>query len=483
MLGEVPIRDFMAYDPGRYYWSAGLMSLWHDNSIMAWRFSLALLQAVGLFIGLSLIAHGSKKQNFLYLTLSAVTLGLCMTCREGMFNASVSLLLVGALAFLVQSPTGRRYFFAGLCIGLAAFFGRNYGVYGVVGSLGGMFWLSIKRTGGPGFVKGVATWALGIVVGFSPIIFMALLVPGFAAAFWASIRFLIKIKATNISLPITWPWQVRLHSNPVPLSNNWDWLRRLHLVSLAHVVHDALIGLFFIAIVVFGVLSIAWVIWQKIHSKPVSPALVATAFLVLPYAHYAYSRADVPHLEMALLTFLVGCFAFLATQSAKIKWPLALVLCAASLTLALPYHPGMRCLGSKRCVQVEISGNDIHVLPSTASDIRLLRKLSEQYAPNGRSFIVSPFWPGAYALLARKAPMWETYQLFSRSAVFEKAEIQRIKASNPGFALVIDLPLDGRDDLRFRSTHPLTYRYIVDNFDPIRASKKPAYLVYKAKKA
>ena len=54
-----------------------------------------------------------------------------------------------------------------------------------------MAWLNIKRSEGPGFIKGFIVWASGVTVGFAPILWMALFIPGFAAAFWESVRFLI----------------------------------------------------------------------------------------------------------------------------------------------------------------------------------------------------------------------------------------------------------------------------------------------------
>ena len=110
---------------------------------------------------------------------------------------------------------------------------------------------------------------------------------------------------------------------------------------------------------------------------------------------------------------------------------------------------------------------------------RLLSKLARQYAPDGQTFNVTPLWPGAYPLLERKSPMWEVYALFPRSQAFEQAEIERIKIANPGFAVVLDIPLDGRNELRFKNTHPLIDQYIRDNFDSLPNLSFPGIQIYK----
>jgi len=465
MLGEVPIRDFMAYDPGRYYWSAALMSLWGDNGIMPLRGAVAIFQALGLFVGLLLIANALKKHNILYTLLSAITLVVWMYPRHKLFDISLSILLIGVLAFLIQSPTNRRFVIAGLCVGLVACFGRNHGIYAVFGSLGVMLWLNINRTEGPSLIKGFALWASGVTIGFTPILLMALLLPGFAIAFWEGLSFVLARGSTNLPLPIPWPWLVNFNA-----------------VSLGQAIRGVLIGLFFIGTIAIGLLSISWVVWQKFQDKQVSPALVAASFLALPYAHYAYSRADIAHLAQGIFPLLVGCLILLSTQPTKIKWPLALMLCAASLWVMHLRLPGWNCNINKQCVNVEVSGTNLQVGRKTASRIELLRHLTDQYAPAvDQSFIVTPFWPGAYALLERKSPMWAIYALWARGDAFQEKEIERIKIANPEFIFVYDFPLDGQKVLRFQNTHHLIHRYILDHFERIPYEQNSSYQIHLSK--
>lgn len=467
LLGEVPIRDFMAYDPGRYYWSAALASLFGDNGIMSLRATVAAFQALGLFVGLFLIAQPSRlknKEDTIFLFLSAITLAVWMFPRHKLFDISISIFLIGILAHLISKPTSRRYFLAGVCVGLIATFGRNHGMYGAMASIGVIAWLSIKNKSAPGCVRASALWAAGVLIGFSPVILMAIVIPGFAAAFWESVRFLFEHKATNLPLPVPWPWTVSFSTT-----------------SPGDAAQEVLIGLFFIGTLVFAGLSLIWVVYKKFRNEQVPPVLVASAFLAFPYAHYALSRADINHLAHGVFPLLIGCLVLLSVSVARLKWPLVLALCASSLWIMHAFHPGWRCLTSKQCLPVEVSGNQLKVDPATANDIALLRGLAEKFAPNGRNFVATPFWPGAYALLERRSPMWEIYALFPRTEAFEKREIERIKESNPGFVIIFDLPLDGREELRFKNTHPLTHQFILDNFDSIDVSQNSAYQIYKAR--
>jgi hypothetical protein len=75
--------------------------------------------------------------------------------------------------------------------------------------------------------------------------------------------------------------------------------------------------------------------------------------------------------------------------------------------------------------------------------------------------------------------MWEIYALFPRSKTFEMDEIERIKSVKPGFAVILDFPLDGRRDLLFHNTHPETYTYIRKHFRQLsKHAYNPAYKIF-----
>ena len=145
-------------------------------------------------------------------------------------------------------------------------------------------------------------------------------------------------------------------------------------------------------------------------------------------------------------------------------------------------YPGWQCYASIPCKTVDISGSELLIDPDTASAVDLLRKLADQYAPDGRSFIAVPFWPGAYALLERRSPMREIYPIEPRNPAYQERELDRIRSSNPGFAVVIDIPIDDREELRFSNSHQLIYRYIQTHMDRLPDSPNPVFELYRAKK-
>jgi hypothetical protein len=466
LAGEVPILDFMSYDPGRYYWSAALMRLMHDDGIMAMRGAATVFQLLGLFVGLLLLLRPKSRLDVPLFTLAAITLTAWMFTWYKVYDTSLAIMLVGILTFVVQEPSRLRFFFAGIGIGFLAVFGRNHGVYGIAGILGVTIYLACKQRKLRGLPSALAVCACGVTLGYLPILVMLIAVPGFAAAFWASIRFLFETGATNLPLPVPWPWSIQIARLPI-----------------ATAAINVLTGVFFVAILTFSVLSLLWVFRQALLKKPLAPAFVASAMLAVPYAHYAFSRADLIHLGLGIFPFLVGIFLLMQDRSRRMRRLLGAAAASATLVVVLPQHPGWNCLMIESCVAMEIGGSTLKVEPLIGKFVTMLNAVVEQHAPNGKNFLVTPLWSGAYALFNVRSPMWEIYALFKRDSEFQLREIERIKAAQPGFVLVLNIPLDGHEDLRFRNTHPLIEQYVRENFDPMTIENfpPPTFQFYKSR--
>lgn len=463
--GEVPLRDFMSYDPGRYYWSSAFFAIFSDNGIMTLRIALASFQVIGLFVGIYLLFKDFIKltfKNYIYIAYVVVILMLWMFPRHKLIDINISIILIGVLTYLVKNNTKKSLFITGVFVGIAATFGRNHGTYGAFASIMVILLSQIDQKNNINIFHSFAYWVAGIFVGFSPIFIMALLIPNFGTAFIDSVLFMLNQSTTNLPLPVPWPWVINSNVN-----SNYLLIKQIF------------IGLFFIAILVFSIVSMLWVFYKRYKKHDISPVLVAAAFLSLPYSHYAFSRADAGHLAQGLFPFLIGCLVLIATLKSGYKLIFSLLLLVSTIFSTMTEHPGWNCFQSKNCVEVNISDNTLKVHPAMAAQVSFLKQVSDQYAPNGESFISTPFWPGAYALLERKAPVWEVYALWKRGEDFEKVEINRIKEAKPTFVVIQDYLLDGREDLLFKNTHPLVHQYILDNFEPDINNQNSLVKVYK----
>jgi len=464
IAGEVPIRDFMAYDPGRYYWSAALMSAWGNDGLISLRLAVAVFQFLGLATGVWLVLGSQEKLPVWFIACVVLILLVWMFPRHKLFDVSLSILQIGMLTALLRRPVTSRFFLAGLALGLVAVFGRNHGLYGLLASFGALAWLLISQRASFSPVRDIFLWALGVCVGYAPLLAMLVFVPGFATAFWASILSLFEAQATNLPLPIPWPWLVDVAGQPI-----------------SDAVRQIFVGVYFILIVAFGVGGLLWAFFQLLRKQSVPPALMACFLLSVPYSHYAFSRADVGHLAHGVFPLLVGALIICTRLSVPLKATIASMLVISSCWIMIVYHDGYRCTPAERCVQVSVSDDTILMDTFSAHRIKLMRELIDEYATDGQTFLVMPSWPGMYPIFKRKAPVWAVYALFPRSASFEEAEIARMDAAAPTFAVIYDHAQDGRDELRYRNTHPLLTEYINEHYDEIFDIKLEDHQFYRRK--
>jgi hypothetical protein len=450
--GAVPVRDFQGYDIARYYVTAGVMAMLRDDGILALRTCLGVVQAVGVALAVYLVHINVPRLRLLYVVLTAAVF-VCwiMVHPYKNFDVVACIGMLAGLAFALSQPSAFRWFVAGASIGIAAVLGCNHGVYGAAAGAGAVVY-ACWGLGRRKHWQAAAWLCIGVVIGYLPNVIMIAAIPGLARAYWAGIIGVFQ-SGTNLPLPIPWPWLA--FTGSAWTADAW---------------RGFVVGMFFLALPTFaaaGLIS-AFHLRSRVPRRQLA-TFVAAALLALPYAHYAYSRADIPHLSFGIFPLLIGLLVWPLASSYG-RFVTAGLLLAASVLVTGTFHPAYDAQRMADWRELSIDGDMLKIAPADADTIELLGRLAERYACNGRSFFVTPYWPGAYAVLHRKAPVWEIYALFSKSSEFQQMEIERIKAADPGFAVIINRALDGKDQWRYVNTHPLIERFVRETFIPVQGA-------------
>jgi hypothetical protein len=442
--GAVPIRDFMAYDPGRYYWGAALAWLRGDDGIITVRLASTLFQALGL--GAGLVALWRASADAWIRGLGALLLVAWIWPLFRAYDCAATLLLLAATATLVATPAPRQAFLVGALVGVLAMFGRNHGVYGAVGTFAALFLGAHARGDGAPRARVVLAWAAGIGAGYAPMFAALAADAGLRAAFIEDNLEMVRAGTTNITLPVPWP-----HRAAAGVAG-FEAARRIGL------------GLFFVALAAFPVAG-AQRLWRLGRGGAAAhPLFTACLLLALPYAHFAFSRADLSHMANGVAPLLLGLLAWPGLRPPP-RRALAVLLLAASALVVGTRHQGVAGRMAGDWVVRAVGSDLLWMPPDKAQELdRLHQLVPAPEAGHDRDVLIAPYGSGAYAALGRRAPVWEVYALIARTPQFEAAEIARLEAAGVRLALVRDFALDHRDDLRYRHTHPRIQAWLDANF-------------------
>lgn len=444
--GEVPLRDFQSYDPGRYYWSAAGTFLF-GKGLVALRFSETLFQVIGLWAGL--LAATRIARSWTLLVAIGFMLTVWMFPSHKLFDHSLLLVGIWMAVRMVEKSSHRRVAIAGAFVGLCVLFGRNHALYNFVAQGALLLFLWVKDRPNVSFSR-IVSWGVGVVVGLAPILAMLLCVPGFFAAYRESVAAIFR-HGTNLGLPIPWLWQISYSGSPV------------------HITQSLLLGFFLISLPVGYLAAIGACIFMPIQKICEHALFAACAFVGLPYVHHVFSRADLSHLAQGIHPFTLGLLAllaFFAKRGARVLGASTILILAglASVGPQLPFY--LRLTSPVAWTPYDVGGK-IFVPPATSQLFDCLKEFETKNVAANESVLIIPFTPGLYPILDRPSPLWDLSFYYPATEQRQKEMIQTLAAKNVNWSIVADVTLDKREDLRFSATHALVWQYLQQNFEPV----------------
>lgn len=462
------MRDFQSYDPGRYYWGAAWFRLLGQRGILALRLSATVFYCVGL--GFGLLALRRVFDRWWSLALAGLALVLWMYPFYKAYEITISL---GAVLFavrLIERPSLTRHFAAGLVAGIAAWFGRNLGLYCTLAFLTVVLIVQVRIEKGS-LVRRLGAWGAGAVLGYAPMLLLFLLAPGFFDTFVEMNMMFLRRGVTNLPRPVPWPWKPQYGS--------------YFKMSEIRAARFFTIGLFFVLLPVFQAAVAAVLLFQKDLRR--RALLLASTAVGVPYMHYAFSRADLPHLASSVHPLLLAMMVLPCSfERLEKRLPLAAwlpVLLLASIFAVGTDHPSYQKAAAEpgKFLRRRIAGDWVWLAKADAKLMKTMRRIKESAqaeTPGDEPLFISPIFPGLYPALELKDPVWQLTFLGQAGLTLpdtrerQEAMIAELARKKVAWAIVCDIALDRRDELRFSRTYSYLWRHFMEDWTRVEPFSK-----------
>jgi len=455
--GELPLRDFRSYDPGRYLWCAAWASMFGDG-LLAMRAAGAAFAALGMTCGL--LASRRAVQDRWLLVPIGILLLLWMTPSWKLYEPSVAMIAVYAAVKWIESPSSARHVAAGVVVGSAAFFGRNLGLY--VGCAFGSLLLYLAWIQRARDLLPRGGWlALGVVLGYSPMLAMIACAPDFASAFVDSILFYVQQDTLNATLPVPWPWRIDYSQGQLLL-----------------VVWGALFGLLFVLLPLVYSTALLIIVRAR-RGPPTRMALLIGACGVGAFwAHHVWDRADLAHLASSIHPLLLALLALPSALGLRRQRPVLIALILALLVtsfivtgLGSPLGRRLRAGSDNAFIPAQIGSDTVLMSRAEKHSLDVLMgTLTEHVGPTDSLWVCSRHL-GVYLLTGRRSPAWEIYPAWKASDALQQRLVDELE--DVAWVLVDTRPLAGDESRQISRTHPLVWAMILRDFERVPLPSMP----------
>lgn len=447
--GAVPIRDFRAYDPGRYYWCAMWMRLL-GRDLVSVRIAMIVTQIIALTMGVSAVSIATGRWAPTLLASLALVAWMLPRYKQIDILFPMTAALISVL--LVNTPIPPYYVFSGAFVGICLLFGLNHAVY-VGGGLSFLIGIMAFRGHGLELSESLIWYTFGLSIGTIPVLAAIIGVPGLLQGYWRQkILKILKRRTTNLPLPIPWLWR------PMPLHLKHLDRRTGQVVRAGF----TLMPIFYGFILLLAILKL----------KPISPQEwtgIAVTCVGVFYMHHALSRADITHLAQASPPLIIGLVIYLSAFA--YGWVMIAGFVAISLWFVYrPQELFVRTMGADELNAIDVEGNSLRLPRAMVEYLAELRDLVNAYSKAGDPVLFLPNLVTLYPLLARRPAVYDVYCVYPATDEEQTSMINQLLAESPRLALIANQTIDSRAERRFSNTHPKVWAYLNREFTKLDIS-------------